>query len=167
MTKRPSIKAALDYAKTQVTGIYGCGYGQYTHNVWSEEHRAWWQGNGRPYSDAVMKRRDSIVRIALVHMGFDPEDADFGTYYEEGSARDIVARFVKKDDESRNAPTNNEFVVCSTADGYSLHAPGSTDEDIADGSAPALASGPWKSEARAIPQVCYDVARMVLGLRSR
>jgi hypothetical protein len=95
MTKRPSIKAALDYAKTQVTDIYGCGYGQYTHNVWSEDHRAWWQGNGRNYSTAVMKRRDDIVGIALTYMGFEPEDAHT-LYYEEGSARDIVARFVKK-----------------------------------------------------------------------
>jgi hypothetical protein len=35
------------------------------------------------------------------------------------------------------------FVPCYSADGWSLHAAGSTDEAIADGSAPAIVSGAW------------------------
>lgn len=35
------------------------------------------------------------------------------------------------------------LVVCESADGWSLHAPGSTDEAIARGDSLALASGPW------------------------
>ncbi len=94
---RPSITAALAYAKTQVTSVYGCGYAQYTHNVWSEEHRAWWQGTGRPYMNAVMKRRDDIVEIALNYMGFEPDEAwQYASNYQEGSARQIVSDYVRK-----------------------------------------------------------------------
>lgn len=39
-----------------------------------------------------------------------------------------------------NAYTN-EFVRCDSPDGWSLHAPGSTDEQIATGDAPPLVSG--------------------------
>lgn len=35
----------------------------------------------------------------------------------------------------------DDLVLCQSADGWSLHAPGSTDEDIASGDAPYLASG--------------------------
>jgi hypothetical protein len=34
-----------------------------------------------------------------------------------------------------------ELVECGSPDGFSLHAPGSRDEDIADGTAPPLVSG--------------------------
>lgn len=34
-----------------------------------------------------------------------------------------------------------DLVLCESADGWSLHAPGSTDEQIASGDAPPLASG--------------------------
>jgi hypothetical protein len=34
-----------------------------------------------------------------------------------------------------------ELVECDSPDGFSLHAPGSSDEDIADGTAPPLVSG--------------------------
>lgn len=37
--------------------------------------------------------------------------------------------------------TGIDFVVCESPDGWSLHAPGSSGEDIADGSEPYLASG--------------------------
>lgn len=35
----------------------------------------------------------------------------------------------------------NDLVLCTSADGWSLHAPGSTDEQIATGDAPYLVSG--------------------------
>ncbi len=38
-------------------------------------------------------------------------------------------------------PTKKDLVLCESADGWSLHAPGSTDEQIADGDAPYLVSG--------------------------
>lgn len=37
--------------------------------------------------------------------------------------------------------TSADLVLCESADGWSLHAPGSTDEDIASGDAPYLLSG--------------------------
>lgn len=40
---------------------------------------------------------------------------------------------------TRNA---EELVLCESPDGWSLHAPGSTDEEIATGDAPYLVSGP-------------------------
>lgn len=35
----------------------------------------------------------------------------------------------------------DDLVLCASGDGYSLHAPGSTDDDIASGGAPYLWSG--------------------------
>lgn len=35
----------------------------------------------------------------------------------------------------------NGLIVCQSADGWSLHAPGSTDEEIACGDAPYLLTG--------------------------
>jgi hypothetical protein len=35
----------------------------------------------------------------------------------------------------------DDLVLCQSADGWSLHAPGSTDEEIASGDAPYLLSG--------------------------
>lgn len=40
--------------------------------------------------------------------------------------------------------TAADLVLCESADGWSLHAPGSTDEEIASGDAPYLVSGPGK-----------------------
>lgn len=37
--------------------------------------------------------------------------------------------------------TADDLVLCRRADGWSLHAPGSTDDDIASGDAPCLVSG--------------------------
>lgn len=39
------------------------------------------------------------------------------------------------------AITARDLVLCRSADGWSLHAPGSTDEQIANGDAPYLVSG--------------------------
>lgn len=38
--------------------------------------------------------------------------------------------------------TIDDLVLCESPDGWSLHAPGSTDEDIASGDAPYILSGP-------------------------
>ena len=50
------------------------------------------------------------------------------------------------------------LIACESADGYSLHAPGSTDEDIADGTSPYLVSEPWAHDEHVIPQAAYDRA---------
>lgn len=39
------------------------------------------------------------------------------------------------------APDASDLVLCESADGWSLHAPGSTDEEIASGDAPYLVCG--------------------------
>ncbi len=36
---------------------------------------------------------------------------------------------------------NDDLVLCKSPDGWSLHAPGSSDDDIATGESPYLASG--------------------------
>jgi hypothetical protein len=48
-----------------------------------------------------------------------------------------VARLV------RDAAERLRFEVCDSPDGWSLHAAGATDEAIANGDAPVLASGAW------------------------
>lgn len=53
----------------------------------------------------------------------------------------------------------DEFTLCESVDGWSLHAPGSTDEEIATGEAPPLASGEW-GEERVIPEWGYRTARL-------
>ena len=63
----------------------------------------------------------------------------------------------------RRGPTVLAFVVCESADGWSLHAPGSTDEAIDDGSAPPLADGPWADDEHIIPAGAYDEARRALS----
>ena len=40
--------------------------------------------------------------------------------------------------------TTKDLVICHSADGWSIHAPGSTDEDIASGNAPYLLTGAGK-----------------------
>jgi hypothetical protein len=40
---------------------------------------------------------------------------------------------------------NDKFVLCQSADGWSLHAPGSTDEQIATGDARYLVTGPGEA----------------------
>lgn len=40
--------------------------------------------------------------------------------------------------------TAQDLVLCESPDGFSLHAPGSTDEEIAMGEAPYLVSGPGR-----------------------
>lgn len=48
----------------------------------------------------------------------------------------------------REKATVDDMVLCESPDGWSLHAPGSTDEEIATGDAPYILNGPGKpSEA--------------------
>lgn len=51
----------------------------------------------------------------------------------------------------------HNLVLCESPDGWSLHAPGSTDEDIASGNAKPLASGPGQ-----LRQLHYDAALRAL-----
>lgn len=62
-------------------------------------------------------------------------------------ARDIMAATMTY--------TFADLVICKSADGWSLHAPGSTDEQIADGTAPPLADGPWEDDDHTIPAAAY------------
>jgi|GEM_PF-2936990 len=55
---------------------------------------------------------------------------------------------------------NGKLVLCESPDGWSLHAPGSTDDDIASGDAPYLASG-----AGEISDDDYRLARYELACR--
>ena len=56
----------------------------------------------------------------------------------------------------------DDLVICRSADGWSLHAPGSTDEEIASGDARYLVSGegePTKADyARALSVLARRVA---------
>jgi len=60
-----------------------------------------------------------------------------------------------------------EYVICESADGWSLHASGATDEQIAHGVMPPLVSGAWGSDDRTIPDWAYTVADrgLVIGAR--
>lgn len=57
--------------------------------------------------------------------------------------------------------TANDLVLCQSADGWSLHAPGSTDEDIASGDAPYIVSGPGEPTA-----ADYSAALKILSKRA-
>lgn len=43
---------------------------------------------------------------------------------------------------TRTTYTARDLVLCESADGWSLHAPGSTDDAIANGDAPYIIDGP-------------------------
>lgn len=58
--------------------------------------------------------------------------------------------------------TADDLVLCESADGWSLHAPGSTDDDIASGDAPALADGPWTDDDHTVPAGGYETALRAL-----
>ena len=66
----------------------------------------------------------------------------------ERAARFATAEAAEKDD----------FVLCKSPDGWSLHEPGSSDEDIATGDSPYLVSGPGAVPA----DTDYEAARRVL-----
>lgn len=51
-----------------------------------------------------------------------------------------------------------KYVVCESADGWSLHAPGSSDEAIARGEAPPLSAGEWTDDDHEIPDWAYREA---------
>ena len=58
-------------------------------------------------------------------------------------------------------PTRANLVICISPDGWSLHAPGSTDEAIAHGDARALKSGPGRMPSASD----YDAALAELARR--
>jgi len=68
-------------------------------------------------------------------------------------------------DEDAAAEIWGELVVCESADGYSIHTPGSSDEEIASGDAPPLVTGPWIDDEHIIPESAFDAARRALAVR--
>jgi len=68
-------------------------------------------------------------------------------------------------DEEAEAEIRGELVVCESPDGYSIHAPGSTDEEIASGDAPPLVSGPWIDDEHIVPASAFARARLALAMR--
>jgi len=97
MSEKRTITAALKYARTRVTPLYGQGRGQHAFNKWSDKNQGWWQGHGMPYAAALLARRDALVCEALVYLGYDEADVYGYGYGEEGSARDLVSRYIEKD----------------------------------------------------------------------
>jgi hypothetical protein len=57
---------------------------------------------------------------------------------------------------------HRDLVLCESPDGWSLHAPGSTDEDISSGDAPYILSGPGEPT-----EADYDEALRLLAERDR
>lgn len=92
---------------------------------------------------------------------------EFGSQVNDGLTREsLIAAFRDFLADRPDLPDNDDFVSCETDDGYSLHAPDSMDEEIADGSAPALVSGPWLDDTRTISAEAYEHARKALaGIR--
>jgi hypothetical protein len=68
-------------------------------------------------------------------------------------------------DEEAEAEIRGKLVVCESPDGYSIHAPGSTDAEIASGDAPPLVSGPWTDDEHVVPASAFDKARLALAIR--
>jgi hypothetical protein len=95
--------------------------------------------------------------------GSDWRGSKEGQPVHEGLTRkSLIAAHRDFFEERPDMPDDDAFVTCETVDGYSLHAPDSMDEEIADGSAPALTSGAWPDDAREIPAAAYDAARKAL-----
>lgn len=65
------------------------------------------------------------------------------------------------------AATADDLVLCTSADGWSLHAPGSTDDEIAAGDAPYLISGPHETDDRGPRPNDADYARALRVLIRR
>lgn len=61
-----------------------------------------------------------------------------------------------------NTYTVDDLVLCQSADGFSVHEPGSTDEEIANGDAPYLVSGPGEPT-----DADYERALKILSERER
>lgn len=100
---------------------------------------------------------------------YDEDGSDWrgsreGEPVNEGLTRDgLIAAFRDFFEQRPDMPRDDDFVTCETADGYSLHAPDSMDEEIADGSAPPLATGEWPEGERRIPAAAFDTARKALA----
>jgi len=95
-----------------------------------------------PKQSSEMESIMAIVRIAF----------DFTTH----SGTTVNGHF------EMNTYTADDLVLCQSADGFSLHAPGSTDEEIANGDAPYLVSGPGKPT-----DADYERALKILSERLR
>lgn len=58
---------------------------------------------------------------------------------------------------------NNEFEVVESPDGWSLHVPGASDEEIREGKAPPLVCGPWEDDEHVIPEWAYERAKAAMA----
>lgn len=67
--------------------------------------------------------------------------------------------------DGRPLITKYDLVICISSEGYSLHAPGSTDEEIATGAAPYLVSEAWEGDRRKIPLNIVERAWAILRMR--
>jgi LPS sulfotransferase NodH len=72
------------------------GRGQWIVNVWSAEHRAWWQGNPAEWSRASAIYREDLIREALEAMNV-PDAGNEAYFLAEKSGRwhDIVRNYVR------------------------------------------------------------------------
>lgn len=68
-----SITKAVKDARKKVN-MYRFG-NQWQVDVWSESHRAWWQGNPTTYAKARALASEKIVEFALESLGYSEEDA--------------------------------------------------------------------------------------------
>lgn len=66
---------AFAIARTRVGALYSTGRGQYSYNVWSEHHRAWWQSRSQPLAQARESRCRALVQATLVALGWRAFDA--------------------------------------------------------------------------------------------
>ena len=66
---------AFRTAKDNVGVLYSMGRGRSAYNVWSERHRAWWQGHPQPTNQARENRCKVLVYKSLVALGWDKDEA--------------------------------------------------------------------------------------------
>ncbi len=124
--------------------------------------------------------RDAAILAA--HQIADERGTDVTLYDDDGcwmihpatnghrEAADILDKLpVESEDDDGHREADDfiadDLVVCESADGWSLHAPGSTDTQIVNGDAPPLADGPWPEGERIIPNSAYDEALAELARR--
>lgn len=82
-----------------------------------------------------------------------------------GSCADDLAietrgRYIEARCRYAGVPAAGQLVLCESPDGWSLHAPGSTDQEIAEGDAPYLLDGPGE-----VTQADYDRAWQIYADR--
>lgn len=114
-------------------------------------------GDATPYQTADARHRVPLA-VALACRTVWPE-ADWPVIPAIGSV-DPDAVLVGEAWDEMEYETLGDLVLCESADGWSLHAPGSSDEDISSGDAPYLASGTGEPT-----EADYERARAALAAR--